>query len=168
MGKRGGVRKFKQVRGVIRHAILGAWVIKREGLMKNCLKRSARRRKRSATTGFIVEASSMLQETVGVLSDPEQGAASLVSGTATSRVASWRTSAASSKSKLVIVPSLFVEETRSEMISAGQGWRHTRSFPKQDVSSHTPPALSPEASQNPRWVGSRQTILARLVGWSAV
>ena len=51
----------------------------------------------------------MLQETVGVLSNPERGAASLPSGTAASRVASWRTSTASSRSELVIVPSLFVE-----------------------------------------------------------
>ena len=61
----------------------------------------------------------MLQETVGVLSDPEQGAASLDSGTAARRVASWRTSATSSRSELVIVPYLFVEETRLAMMSAG-------------------------------------------------
>ena len=53
------------------------------------------RRRRSVTTVFIVEAFFVLQETVGVLSDPEQGAASLASSTATSRVASWRTSAVS-------------------------------------------------------------------------
>ena len=94
---------------------------------------------RSATTGFIVEASFVLQETVGVLSDPERGAASLASGTAAIRVASWRTSATSSKSEFVIVPSLFVEETRSAVMPAGQGWRHTRSFPERDGSSHTPP-----------------------------
>ena len=120
-----------------------------------------RRRRRSATTGFIVEASFMLQETVGVLYDPDRGAASLASGTAVSRFASWRTSAASSKSELVIVPSLFVEETRSAMMSASQGWRHTRSFPEWDGSSHTSPAPSPEVLQNPRWVGLRQKILVR-------
>ena len=81
----------------------------------------------------------MLQETVQVLSDPERGVASLASGTAGSMVASWRTSVASFRSELVIVPSLFVEETRSAMMSAGQGWRHTRSFPKLDGSSHTSP-----------------------------
>ena len=63
----------------------------------------------------------MLQETVGVLSDPERGAASLDSGTAASRVASWRKSATISRSELVIFPSLFVEETRSAMMSAGKG-----------------------------------------------
>ena len=31
-------------------------------------------------------------------------------------------------------------------------------------SSHTPPAPRPDASQNPRWVGSRRTISARCVG----
>ena len=80
------------------------------------------------TTVFIVEASFMLQETVGVLSYPERGAVSLDYGTAASRVALWKTSAASSRSELVIVPSLFVEERRLEMMSAGQGWRYTRSF----------------------------------------
>ena len=110
----------------------------------------------------------MLQETVGVLSNPERGAASLASGTDVSRVASWRTSAASSKSEFVIVPSLFIDDTRSAMMSSGQGWRHARSFPELDGSSHKPPAPSPEASQNPRWVGSRRTISARWVGQSAV
>ena len=56
--------------------------------MKNCLEWSARRRRSSATTVFIAKASFVLQETSGVLSDPEQGAASLVSGTAASKVAS--------------------------------------------------------------------------------
>ena len=74
----------------------------------------------------------MLQETVGVLSNPEQGAAILASSTAAIRVALWRTSAASSRSELVIVSSLFVEETRSAMMSAGQVRRHTRSFPERD------------------------------------
>ena len=89
-----------------------------------------------------------------MLSKPEQGANSLASGTAVSRVTSWRTGATSSRSELVIALYLFVEETSLAMMSAGQGWRHTRSSPKQDGSSHTPPVPSPEASQNPRWVGS--------------
>ena len=90
-------------------------------LRNNCLKWSVQRRRRSATSGFIVEASFVLQEIVGVLSYPEQGAANLASGTALSRVASWRTRAESSRSELVIVPSLFVDETRLAMMSAGQG-----------------------------------------------
>ena len=32
MGKKGGVRKFKQAKGVIYHAILDAWVIKNRGI----------------------------------------------------------------------------------------------------------------------------------------
>ena len=110
----------------------------------------------------------MLQETVGVLSDPERGAASLASGTAASRVASWRKSAVSSRSKFVIVPSLFVEETRSAMMSAGQGWHYTRSFPELDGSNHTPPAPRPEVLQKPRWVGLRRKISVSWVGLSAV
>ena len=46
----------------------------------------------------------MLQETVRVLSDPECGTAMHASGTASSRVASWRTRVASSRSEFVIVP----------------------------------------------------------------
>ena len=122
--------------------------------MKNCLEWSALTRRRSATNGLIVYTSLVLQETVGVLSDPERDAASLVSGTAARRVTSQRTSVASSRSELAIVPSLFVDETRLAMMSAGQGWRHTKSCPEQDGSNHTPPAPSPKASQNPRWVGS--------------
>ena len=98
MGEKGVVRKFKQARGVICHAILNARVIKIEGLRKKCLKRSARRRRRSATTGFIEEVSFVLQETIRVLSKPERGAASLASGTAVSRLALWKTSAASFRS----------------------------------------------------------------------
>ena len=115
----------------------------------------------SATTRFIVEASFVLQETVRFLSNPKKGAASLASGTAASWVASWGTSAAGSRSELVINFSMFEEETRSAVMSSGQGWSHTRSFPEQDGYSHTPPYPSPEASQNPRWVGLQQTISAR-------
>ena len=71
VGKKGSVRKVKKARGVICHAIVSAWVIKTEGTMKKCLAWSRRIRRRSATTGLIIDASFMLQETVGVLSDPE-------------------------------------------------------------------------------------------------
>ena len=54
-----------------------------------------------------------------MLSDPEREAASLASGTAASRVASWRTRAASFRSELVIIPSLFVDKTKTEMMSSG-------------------------------------------------
>ena len=88
MREKGSVRKIKKARGVICHAIFDARVIKMEGLIKNCLLWSARMWSRSATTGLIFESPFMLQETVGALSDPERGAASLAYGTATSRVTS--------------------------------------------------------------------------------
>ena len=75
-----------------------------EGLRNNCLEWSVRRRRRSATTSFIVEASFVLQETEGVLSNPEQGVARLVPDTAASSVASWRAGMAKSRSELVIAP----------------------------------------------------------------
>ena len=46
--------------------------------MKNCLKWSVWMWRRSATTGFIFEASFVLQDMVRVLSDPERVASSLV------------------------------------------------------------------------------------------
>ena len=61
-------------------------------------------RRRSATNGLIFEALRVLQETVGVLSNPERGAAMHASVTASRRVASWRTIVASSRSEFVIVP----------------------------------------------------------------
>ena len=75
-----------------------------EELRKNSLDWSARMRRRSATIGLIIEASCVLQETVGVLSEPERGATILALGTALRRVASCRTRAASSRSELVILP----------------------------------------------------------------
>ena len=71
MGKKGGVRKVKKARGVICHVIFDAQGIKTEGLTKNYLEWSVRRWRRSKTTRFIVKACFVLQETVGVLSDPE-------------------------------------------------------------------------------------------------
>ena len=61
-------------------------------------------RRRSATTGLIMEASHVLQETVCVLSEPERSAAMRALGTASRRVVSCKTRAASSRSELVIVP----------------------------------------------------------------
>ena len=83
-------------------------------------------RRRSVTTGLIVEASCMLQETVGVLYEPERGAAMLALGTALRRVASCKTSVASSISELVIVPWGLVDDTKLAKMSGGQGSRHTR------------------------------------------
>ena len=107
-------------------------------------------RRRSETTGFMADASLVLQETVGVLSDPDRGAAIVAYGHVSSRVASWRTRAASSRSEVVRVPSGFLSKISTLMISGGQGCCHTRLFPDPDRFSHTPPALMPEVSQNPR------------------
>ena len=107
-------------------------------------------RRRSTTTGLIIDASLVLQETVGVLSDPERGGAMHTSGTDARSVASCRTSAANYRSELAILPSQFVEEMRLAIISSGQGWCHTRYCPKREELIHTPSASRPEASQKPR------------------
>ena len=49
----------------------------------------------------------------------------------------------------------------------GQGWPHTKLRPYLVGSSHTPPSPRPNVSQNPIWVGSQHTILARCVGQAA-
>ena len=61
-------------------------------------------RRRSATTGLIVKASSVLHKTVGMLSDTERGAAMQNVGTASSRVALCRMRVLSSRLEFVIVP----------------------------------------------------------------
>ena len=81
----------------------------------------------SATTGWIVDASLVLQETVRVLSDPDTGAAMRASGSAERSMASCRTR---SESEFVISPSLFVEDTMLVIMSSGQGCRHAISFPE--------------------------------------
>ena len=101
-------------------------MIKTEGLRKNFLEWSARMWRRSATTGLIMEASCVLQETVGVLSEPERGAAILALGTASRREASCKKRAARSRTELVIVPWGLVEETKLATMSGGQGSHQTR------------------------------------------
>ena len=71
VGEKGSVSKVKKARGVICHEIVDDWVIKTEGLMKNCLTWSGRMLRRFATTGLIINAYFLLQETVRVLSGPE-------------------------------------------------------------------------------------------------
>ena len=80
-----------------------------------------------------------------MISDLERGAAMRTYGTAARSVALCRTSASNSRSELVIVPSLFVEETRLEIMSSGQEWCHNISCPERQGSSHTLPAPRPEA-----------------------
>ena len=123
---------------------------------------------RSAATGLIVDSSLVIQETVILLSVPEHWAAIHASGTDERSVALCRMITANTRLEFVIVPSLFVEDSSLAMMSSGQGWRHTKYCPNNEGSIHTPPDPRPEASQNPRWVGSRRTIFSRWVGWGAV
>ena len=95
----------------------------------------------STTTGFIVKSSCVLHEMVGVLSDPEHGTAMCAVGTAARMVASWRTSMASSRPKFLILTSRFVNDTKSAMMSDGQGWLHTQLRLDLEGSSYTPPDL---------------------------
>ena len=80
-------------------------------------------RRRSVTTGLIMEASCVLQETVGVLSEPERSAAVRALWTSSRRVASFKTRSASLRLELVIVPWRLVEDTKLVIISEGQGYR---------------------------------------------
>ena len=63
----------------------------------------------------------MLHNTMGVLSDPERGAAVSAAGTVVRRVASWRTRVASLRSEFVSVPLRFVYETNYAMMYVRQG-----------------------------------------------
>ena len=79
---------MEKMRGIVRHAIFLPRVIKMEGFKKKNLKWSAWMRRRSATTGLIVEAFHMLHRKAGMLSDPERGMDMRTVGTAARRVAS--------------------------------------------------------------------------------
>ena len=76
---------------------------------------------RSATIRLIMEASRMLHETVGVLSNPEHGVAMRASGTTGRIVALLRTRVASSRLELVSWPSRLVAKIKSLMMSDDQG-----------------------------------------------
>ena len=103
-----------------------------------------------------------------VLSETERGTASLSSVNSARRVTLWRTSEASSRSELVIVPYLFVAEKMLVTMSSGHGWHQTKYCPDHNRSNHTPPTPSTEIFQNPRWVGLRRKVLARWVVQAAV
>ena len=77
-------------------------------------------RRRSATTGLIVEASYVIHGMVGVLSDSKCGVAMHASGTDARAVALPRTKAVILRSELVIWPLRLVSKTRLEMISGRQ------------------------------------------------
>ena len=98
-------------------------------------------RRRSTTTGFMVDESLVLQETVGVLYSPGRGVAIFVSGHAPRRVASCRTREESSRSEFVRVPLGFLSEIIAAMILGGHGCCHKRLVPDMDGFSHNPPAL---------------------------
>ena len=111
-------------------------------------------RRRPETTGLVVDASLVLQETVGMLYDSDRGASIVASRHVSSRVASWRTRVASSGSEFVRVPSEFLSEISELMMLGSQGCRHMILVPDLGRFSHTSPALMPEAFQNPRCVVS--------------
>ena len=93
----------------------------------------------STATGLMVDASQVLQETVGVLSNPGRGAAIVASGHVSRRVALWRTRAASLKSEFVRVLCRFLSAISDATMSGGQGCHHMRLVPNLDGFSHTPP-----------------------------
>ena len=68
----------------------------------------------------------MLQETVGVLSGQESGMGMHAYGTAVRRLAFRITRAPSSRFDFVRVHLIFVNETKSAMMSSGQGFHRTR------------------------------------------
>ena len=73
----------------------------------------------------MVDASQVLQETVGILSNPEQGAAIFASGHVSRRVALWRTRAASLRLEFVRVLSGFLSKISALMMLGDQGCCHT-------------------------------------------
>ena len=73
---------------VILHVIILAWVVEYRGVEKTCSQWSVQMRRRSETYGLIVDASHVLQDSIGVLSNPERGAAMFASEQTFRRVAS--------------------------------------------------------------------------------
>ena len=78
-------------------------------------------RRRTANSRLMIDASCVLQKTVGVLSEPEQGAAMRASGTIARRIALCRMRVESSRSKLVRFSTGLVYKTKSLKMSGGQG-----------------------------------------------
>ena len=75
-----------------------------------------------------------------------------------------RTSAAISRSELVMSPAGFSSVTRRALTSAGHSTRHTIGFNSLVPGSHTPPAPSPDASSVPTYAGSPATSSLVCVG----
>jgi len=84
-----------------------------------------RMRRRSATTGFMVEASLKVHETVGVLSLPVEGARHAEEAEIRGKMASCKTRAASSRSEFVMRPCGLRRLTRSLDMSSGHRRRQT-------------------------------------------
>ena len=81
---------------------------------------------RLATTGLMVEASQNAQKTVWVLLLPEVGVRHAGEVLMDLKTATWRTSAANSRSELVMVPPGLVNLTSYRTISAGPFTRQTK------------------------------------------
>ena len=158
---------MKQSGSIICHAFFSVGVVKNGRIQEKNMEWSVQVRRRSATTGLITEALRVLQKTVGVLSEPERGAAMQALGIASRRVASCRTRAASLRFELVIAPCGLVDGTNFEVMSSVQGCQQTRLRPVPAGSSHMPTNPIPYVSQNPRWVGLWQMISARCIGLDA-
>ena len=73
-------------------------------------------RSRSATAGLMVDASRVIQETVGVLSDTELGFVVIASDNSISRVDLLRMRAEILRSELVSVPHRLVSETKASVM----------------------------------------------------
>ena len=117
--------------------------------------------KRFATTGLMVDASLKVQETVGVLLLPEDGASQAGSVQITGDVASYMTMATSSRLEFVIRPLGLSQLTRSATTSGGHSTRQTECSLLELGSSHTHPAPSPEVSTNLKSMVRRCTISTR-------
>ena len=146
---KGGAIYIKNMICVICHTVLLAWVAEDWRLSKCCIECSVQMQRGYATTGFMLDVSSVIQEMVGVF-------------------VSWRTRVASSRMELVSVPQGFLSNINAATMWGGHVWYHMMIDLDLDGSSHTPPAPMLEAFQNPRWVGSQRKISTRWVVWVTI
>ena len=75
--------------------------------------------RRLDTTGLVVEVSRKFHTTVGFLSLPKVGVRQAEEALVELKTASWRTSAANSRSELVMAPSGLVKPTSSWVVLVG-------------------------------------------------
>lgn len=95
---------------------------------------------------FALEAIFSTQLTVGVLSHNVPRGACLIHGARSNITPIARTSAASSRSELVMPPSGLASEITSEAMSWGKLFRHTMGTMLSTSENQTPPAPSAAAS----------------------